>query len=100
MRALPLSLSLLSLTLPHGIFASPELLLDCASDHDSSQPECLRPMKPVTTVTPGAYYIAKIPCPDCKVQEFSGPSENRTFKLVERENDLVRYTRLSLSAES
>ncbi|KAK3216478.1 hypothetical protein GRF29_8g3403278 [Pseudopithomyces chartarum] len=73
MRALPLSLSLLSLSLPHGIFASPELLLDCASDHDSSQPECMRPMKPVATVTPGAYYIAKIPCPDCKVQEFSGP---------------------------
>lgn len=46
-------------------------------------------MKPVTTVTPGAYYIAKIPCPECKVQEIYGERENRTYKLVEKDNDLV-----------
>ena len=48
-------------------------------------------MKPVTTVTPGAYYIAKVPCPDCKVEEVSGERENRTSKLVDVDNDLVSF---------
>lgn len=95
MRSLPFRLSLLSLGLARSVFGAPELLLDCSSEDGRSQSECSRPMKSVTTVTPGAYYVAKIPCPDCKVQEFYGERENRTFKLVEQDNDLVSAIMLS-----
>lgn len=86
MRLLPFRAPLLALLLPHALGS---LEPDCASQDERTQPECSRPMKPVTTVTPSAYYIAKIPCPDCKVQEFHGERENRTYDLVERDNDLV-----------
>ncbi|KAL5462312.1 hypothetical protein PMIN06_001678 [Paraphaeosphaeria minitans] len=89
MRSLLCALPALSLFLPRAVVGSPELSLDCASHDDRTNDECKRPMEAVTTVTPGAYYMAKIACPDCAVQEFSGESENRTSTLVQRENDLL-----------
>lgn len=89
MRSLPLALPVLSLFLPHAALGTPELSLDCASHDGKLNVECSRPMKPVTTVTPGAYYIAKIACPECAVQEFSGEGEKRKYSLVQKDNDLV-----------
>ncbi|KAK7190889.1 hypothetical protein DPSP01_007849 [Paraphaeosphaeria sporulosa] len=88
MRSLPYALPALSLFLPRAVVGSPELSLDCASHDGRTNDECKRPMQAVTTVTPGAYYIAKIACPDCAVPEFSGERENRTYSLVQKENDL------------
>ncbi|KAF1967628.1 hypothetical protein BU23DRAFT_583790 [Bimuria novae-zelandiae CBS 107.79] len=89
MRSPLFSLPFLSLSLPHIVFGAPEVSLDCSSQDDKTQSECRRPIEAVAAVTPGAYYMAKIPCPDCKVQEFHGERENRTYKLVEKENDLL-----------
>ena len=87
----PLSrLPFLFLAFSHVAFSFPELSLDdCARDDGKTQSECGRPMKPVATVTPGAYYMTKIPCPECKVLEIKGESDNKTSRLVEKENDLV-----------
>jgi len=73
-----------------AVEASPELSLDCAGRNDEGDEACRQPMKAVTTVDPGSYYMAKLPCPECTVQEFHGEGENRTYKLVHKDNDLVR----------
>lgn len=99
MRSLPYALPALSLFLPRAVLGSAELLLDCASDDGRADDECRRPMSAVTKVTPGAYYIAKIACPDCAVQEFSGEGENRTYSLVQKDNDLVGVATISLGSK-
>ncbi|KAJ4294586.1 hypothetical protein N0V90_008277 [Kalmusia sp. IMI 367209] len=88
MRLLSFSLPVISLFLPCAVFGALELSLDCAGHDGEANEECREPMKPVTTITPGAYYIAKLSCPECAVQEFFGERENRTYKLVQKENDL------------
>jgi hypothetical protein len=76
-------LSLVSLLVLPLVSAFNDFALDCA-DGDRTR-ECQQPLKPITTVVEGSFYVAKLPCLDCPVR-FS----NGVFQ--QRKNDLVRPT--------
>jgi hypothetical protein len=81
MRSLCLSLALSTL-LPLTS-ASFDLPLDCA--YGNTADYCKESLGAVTTVVPGSFYIAKLPCPDCPLNPREGDSG-----YLNIENDLVR----------
>jgi len=62
--------------------------LECAAQNDDSKEECQQTLKAVTTVVPGFFYVAKLPCLDCAVRLENGV-------LEQLENELVRSRLIS-----
>jgi hypothetical protein len=60
--------SLVSLFLLKATLAYNDYPLRCAGKKGEFRAECQHPLEPVTTVVPGSFYVAKLPCLDCTVQ--------------------------------
>ncbi|KAF2690637.1 hypothetical protein K458DRAFT_382200 [Lentithecium fluviatile CBS 122367] len=74
-------LSLVSLFLGSIAHAYNDFPLDCAGQNGDTKEECQQPLKPVTAVVLGSFYVATLPCPGCAVRFDNGV-------LQQRKNDL------------
>lgn len=83
-----LPVSLILLLLPYITLADNDPLLPCAYYPDRAA--CNEPIDAVTEVLPGSYYVAKFPCLDCSIVEFTGTGPDRKHFISEADNDLVR----------
>lgn len=85
-----LGLLLVSLLLWGSTTANSDKVFGCGGPGKDEDVDCQQPLKPVTTVVPGSFYVAKIPCPDCPmIKTERTPGSMKQF-VAHEENDLVR----------
>lgn len=95
LSSLPVSLLFLSWSIL-ALADSDTTRLDCAHKNGKDA-SCNEPIDAVTPITPGYYYIAKVPCLDCPIVVNEGDVPGQKHYITEAENELVRRSP-SLSA--
>ncbi|PVI07900.1 hypothetical protein DM02DRAFT_608509 [Periconia macrospinosa] len=96
MRPLAFGLSLVAVSLCYATASSTsDIPLDCAGRRaDADEDRCHEPLKAVTSVVPGEFYVAKLPCLGCPVARLSDGKK----EVKNRENELL--FNISLSYDS
>jgi hypothetical protein len=77
------------------VSAQADIALDCLASNDARSQKCFRALADVTTVIPGSFYVAKLPCLDCPVVRFVGEGKSRKHMIAHERNALVRRARVS-----
>ncbi|KAF2261471.1 hypothetical protein CC78DRAFT_619421 [Lojkania enalia] len=93
----PLILPLLAAFFPCLPAARSGLPLDCAGSRDDRIQACQEPLDTITTVAPGEYYVAKLPCLDCPVARTPPGKPWEKHSITHDENDL--YLNVSISPD-